>query len=149
LAEERITSRSNASRMRRRLSTARIAAALQKSQRQIVANSTMSSIMMVRAGLGVALVDPFLVQQVQPEGVVYKPFESYVPYTLGAVTQGGRPLSEEVSYLIEAVRDYAFRNVPLLTEGDSTGVPAWAQPLGAARADGENSESAEPTSGEG
>ncbi len=149
LAEERVISQSNASRMRHRLSTALIAPALQKTQRQIVANSTMSSIMMVRAGLGVALVDPFLVQQVQPEGVVYKPFESYVPYTLGAVTQGGRPLSEEVSYLIEAVRDYAFRNVPLLTEGDSTGVPAWAQPLGAARADGENSESAEPTSGEG
>jgi len=128
LAEERIIAQSNASRMRHRLSTALLAPALQKTQRQIVANSAMSAIMMVRAGLGVALVDPFMVQQVQPPGVVYRPFESYVPYTLGAVTQGGRPLSDEVTCLIEAVRDYAFRNIPMLTEGDSTGVPAWPQP---------------------
>lgn len=129
LADERIITPSNASRMRHRLSTALLDPALQGRQRQIITNSTMSAIMMVRAGLGVALVDPCLLLHIHPKGVVYKPFESYVPYTFGAVTPGGRVPSEEVLGFIEEVRDYAFRHIPLLTEGDSAGVPAWPQPL--------------------
>ncbi len=128
LAEDRVITPSNASRMRHRLSTALLDPTQQGRQKQIITTSTMSAIMMVRAGLGVALVDPCLVQHVRPEGVVYKPFEAYVPYTFGAITSGARPPSEEVQRLIDEVRDHAFRNIPLLTEGDSAGVPAWPQP---------------------
>lgn len=127
LTDDRVITPSNASRMRHRLSTALLDATQRGRQRQIIATSTMSAIMMVRAGLGVALVDPCLVQYVHLGGVVYKPFDSYVPYTFGAVTPGGRPPNEEVQRLMGDVRDHAFRNIPLLTEGDSTGVPAWPQ----------------------
>lgn len=127
LAKERIITPSNASRMRHRLSTALLDPNQHGRQRQIITSSSMSAIMMVRAGLGVALVDPCLLLHVHPTGVVYKPFESYVPYTFGAVTSGARPPSEEVLRFIDEVRDYAFRHIPLLTEGDSAGVPAWPQ----------------------
>ena len=140
LVNDRVITPSNASRMRHRLSTALLDPSQQGKQRQIIATSTMSAVMMVRAGLGVALVDPCLVQHVHPDGVVYKPFESYVPYTFGAVTSGGRPPSEEVQRLIDEVRDHAFRNIPFLTEGDSAGVPAWPQPQ-------EGKPSASPTDG--
>src|SRR5690606_35777471 len=57
LACDMVITPSNASRMRHRLSTALLHPSRDKGQRQIVTSSTMSAIMMVRAGLGVALVD--------------------------------------------------------------------------------------------
>lgn len=119
---------SNASRMRHRLSTALLHPSRPSMQRQIVTGSTMSAIMMVRAGLGVSLVDPCLALHMRPEGVVYRPLDAYVPYTFGAVTHGGRPLSDEALRIIESARDYAFRNIPQLTEGGSSGVPVLVQP---------------------
>lgn len=127
LKDDRVIVPSNASRMRHRLSTALLDPAQQGTQRQIVTSSKTSALMMVRAGLGVALVDPCLMLHLKPDGVIYKPLDSYVPYTFGAVTSG-RSISAEALHLIEEVRSYAFRHIPLLTEGDSTGVPAFPQP---------------------
>jgi len=119
---------SNASRMRHRLATALIDPSRPPTQRHIVTNSVFSAVMMVRAGLGVALVDPCMASHVRPNGVVYKPLETYVPYTFGAVTHGERPISQEAQDLIQAVRDYAFRNVPQLIEGGTAGVPVMNDP---------------------
>lgn len=84
--------------------------------------------MMVKAGVGVALVDPCLATQIQPTGVVYKPLNTYVPYTFGAVTHGERPLHDEALDLIEAVRQYVFHHLPDVTEGGSEGAPIMADP---------------------
>jgi len=46
----------------------------------------------------------------------------------GALTHGERAPSDEAWALIDAVRAYAFRHVPLLVEGDDTGVPLMAGP---------------------
>lgn len=119
---------SNASRMRHRLSTALLHPTRPGTERQIVTSCTMSAIMMVRAGLGVALVDPCLARHIQPAGVVYRPLDSYVPYTFGAVSHGDRPLSDEAQRVMEAVRDYAFLHIPQLMEGDSSGVPMMGEP---------------------
>lgn len=128
LMNDTVITLSNASRMRHRLSTALLHPDRPRQQRQVTISSTMSAIMMVRAGMGVALVDPCLALHVQPAGVLYKPFDSYVPYTFGAITHSGRPLSDEALRIIDAVRDYAFRHVPQIAEADVSGVPALAHP---------------------
>ncbi len=128
LIDDTVITPSNASRMRHRLSTALLHPSRPRNRRQVITSSTMSAIMMVRAGMGVALVDPCLALHVQPEGVVYRPFDSYVPYMFGALTHSGRPLSDEALHIIEAVREYAFSNIPQIIEGDSSGVPTVAEP---------------------
>lgn len=128
LIDTTVISPSNASRMRHRLSTALLHPSRPHMQRQIITSSAMSAIMMVRAGLGVALVDPCLVLHLRPAGVVYRPLDSYVPYTFGAVSHGDRPVSEEAQRLIESVRDYAFRHIPHIMEGDSSGMPVMGDP---------------------
>lgn len=143
LGNETVITPSNASRMRHRLSTALLHPSRPSTQRQIVSTSTMSAIMLVRAGMGIALVDPCLPMHVRPAGVVYRPLDSYVPYMFGAVTHSARPPSEEVEQLIEAVREYAFRNVPQLMQGDVTGIPVLADPqelLGATAGEDRQSE---------
>ncbi|MDR4124744.1 LysR family transcriptional regulator [Yanghanlia caeni] len=141
LACDMVITPSNASRMRHRLSTALLHPSRDKGQRQIVTSSTMSAIMMVRAGLGVALVDPCLVQHIRPEGVVYKPLDSYVPYLFGAITYGDRPVPEALQNIIDAVHEYAFKQIPQLTPGDETGVPVFANPLEAAQGAGNDARS--------
>lgn len=128
LVDDTVITPSNASRMRHRLSTALLHPSRPRTRRQVITSSSMSAIMMVRAGMGVALIDPCLALHVQPAGVVYRPLDAYVPYTFGALTHGGRPLSDETLRIIDAVRDYAFRNIPQAIEGDSSGVPILAQP---------------------
>ena len=119
---------SNSSRMRHRLSTALLHRSRPPSSRQILTNCTMSAVMMVKAGLGVALVDPCLAAQIQPTGVVFKPLNTYVPYTFGAVTHGERPVGDEALGLIEAVRQYVFRHLPEVIEGGSEGAPVMTDP---------------------
>lgn len=128
LRNDTVITPSNASRMRHRLSTALLHPSRPRTQRQIVTTSTMSAIMLVRAGMGVALVDPCLPLHIRPAGVVYRSLDAYVPYMFGAVTHGDRPPSEEVQRVIDAVRDYAFRHVPQLVQGDLTGVPVLGEP---------------------
>ena len=114
--------------MRHRLSTALLHPSRPASQRQIITSSTLSAVMMVRANLGVALVDPCLALHIRPSGVVYRPLDGYVPYTFGAVTHAERPISNEVQDLMWAVRDYAFKYIPQIIEGDSAGVPLMGEP---------------------
>lgn len=128
LGNETVITPSNTSRMRHRLSTALLHPSRPSTQRQIVSTSTISSIMLVRAGMGIALVDPCLPLYISPSGVVYRPLDSYVPYMFGAVTHASRPPSEEVEQLIEAVRKYAFCHVPQLMVGDVSGIPVLADP---------------------
>lgn len=128
LVNETVITPSNASRMRHRLSTALLHPARPATQRRIITTSTLSAIMMVRAGLGIALVDPCLALQIRPHGVVYRPLDAYVPYMFGALTYGERPPPEDVGRLIEAVRTYAFQHVPQLAEGDISGVPIVGDP---------------------
>lgn len=135
LASDMVITPSNASRMRHRLSTALLHPSRTQGQRQIITSSTMSAIMMVRAGLGVALVDPCLAQHIRPAGVVYKRLESYVPYLFGAVTHGDRPVSAELQHMITAVHQYAFNRIPNLTAGDDTGVPVFGEPQESHHAD--------------
>ncbi len=128
LVNDTLITLSNASRMRHRMSTALLHPDRSRQQRRVTTSSTMSAVMMVRAGMGVALVDPCLALHIQPEGVVYKALDAYVPYTFGAVTHRGRPLSDEALRIISAVRDYAFKHIPHIAEADVSGVPALPYP---------------------
>lgn len=128
LIDATVITPSNASRLRHRLSTALLHPSRPGMQRQVITSSTLSAVMMAREGLGVALVDPCLVHYVRPSGVVFRPLESYVPYTFGAISHGERPLSAEALSIIDAVRENAFQTIPHLTEGDVTGVPIVSQP---------------------
>lgn len=128
LGADTVITPSNATRMRHRLATALLHPARPATQRQIVTTSTMSAIMMVRAGLGVALVDPCLAMHIRPQGVVYRPLDAYVPYLFGAITHGDRQPSPEVQRVIDAVRSYAFRHVPQIVPGDSAGMPVVGDP---------------------
>jgi len=128
LSADMVITPSNASRMRHRLATALLHPSRGQRQRQIVTSSAVSALMMVRAGLGVALVDPCLLRHIRPAGVVYKPLDSYVPYLFGALTHEDRPPSAELRHMIDAVNRYAFRHIPNLTAGDGSGVPVLTDP---------------------
>lgn len=128
LGDETVITLSNASRMRHRLSTALLHPSRDHSQRQIVTTSTLSAVMMVQAGLGVALVDPCVAMNFSQAGVIYRPLDTYVPYMLGAFTHSERPPAAEASRIIDAVRDYAFVHIPQLIPGDTTGIPILIDP---------------------
>lgn len=132
LVDTTVITPSNASRMRHRLSTALLHPLRPRTQRQVVTSSTTSAIMMVRAGLGIALVDPCAAQYLKTPGVVYRRLDSYVPYVFGALSHGDRPLSDEALSIVQFMREHSFQTIAQLTEGDGSGVPVVPPPAGAA-----------------
>lgn len=101
---------SNPYRLRRRID-----AAIGRSQSSTMTiyetNSSSSAVNMARAGLGVALVDPFCVLGVTLEGVVARPFVPTIPFFFGVISPYASTLSKTAKALLDHLEAVAAHTV--------------------------------------
>ncbi|MFW7340938.1 LysR family transcriptional regulator [Pollutimonas sp. H1-120] len=130
LGDNTVITMSNRTGLRHRLSTALLHNnPTARPRRQIETTSSLSALMMVRAGVGVALVDPLTATTMSPEGVVFRGIDRHVPYLMGVIKHRDRTLPDEGSRLVQAMWDYASANVPRFVAGDPSGLPKDADPF--------------------
>jgi len=105
LAQRRIVTMSNPFRLRHRLD-AELARAGRVPDRQaalIETNSSTSAQALVRAGLGVAVLEPLTAQGAPLAGLVVRPIDTDIPFFFGVVTPESRPLTASVQALADAL----------------------------------------------
>jgi DNA-binding transcriptional LysR family regulator len=107
LAQRRIVTMSNPYRLRHRLNAvwpqAAGAADAALQQPFIETNSSINAQALVRAGLGVAVLEPLTALGAPAEGVVVRPLDLPIPFDFGVVVPAGRPISEPVQALANAL----------------------------------------------
>ncbi|MBV6306902.1 LysR family transcriptional regulator [Candidimonas humi] len=99
-------------RLRHRLSTALFGRGAAPVQRHIETNSTLNALALVRAGLGVALVEPFTGYGMPLPGVVLRPTDAAVPFVMGVITHEDQAPDAAVAALIETLRNQAESHIP-------------------------------------
>lgn len=124
-----VISMSNVSGLRHRLSTALLQNSGANPRRHIETTSYMNALALVRAGVGIALVDPFTAAAFKPEGVIYLPFDAHVPYMMGVITHRDRVVPDDGQRFIRAMWDYANECIPHFAPGDLSGLPTIPQPF--------------------
>lgn len=131
LGDATVIAMSNRTRLRHRLSTALLRTRDgEPPPRHIETTSSLSALMLVRAGIGVALIDPLTALNIVPGDVVFKPLDTYVPYMLGVISHRERQLSDDGQRLVQALWDYVCENVPQFVSGDHSGIPVIPNPAG-------------------
>ncbi|MYN11803.1 LysR family transcriptional regulator [Pusillimonas sp. TS35] len=70
-------------------------------------NSSMNAQALVRAGLGVAILDPVTLRGAPLEGLVYRPLDVEIPFHFGAFTAQGKTISPQTQGLLDALRTSA------------------------------------------
>lgn len=113
LGDNTVITMSNKSGLRHRLSTALLQNLPEtNSRRHIETTSFLNALMLVRAGVGIALVDPFTAANIKSDSVVFRPIDTHVPYIMGVITHRGRVLPEEGRQFIQAMWDYSVQSIP-------------------------------------
>ncbi len=105
LAERRLITMSDPSRLRHRLDAV-LARAGRPSQRRddlIATNSSINAQAMVRAGLGVAVLEPLTAHGAPLEGVQVRPLDTDIPFYFGVITPRSRPLTAAVQAVADAL----------------------------------------------
>lgn len=75
-------------------------------------NSSINILSCVRAGLGVAIVEPITAYGVPLAGVAVRELDTLIPYYFGIVTPQGKPVRPAVLALIDAIRQIAAQMLP-------------------------------------
>ncbi|GAB7531549.1 LysR family transcriptional regulator [Pseudomonas sp. 3A(2025)] len=114
LAEQTLISISNPFRFRRRINKAFENAGLEP-QHILDTNTSLIAMQMARAGLGVALVDPFTAYGVPLQGVVVRSIEASVPFYFGLVSAHASPLSEVARALADSLQVSSQALLPGMT----------------------------------
>ncbi|HKX39816.1 MAG TPA: LysR family transcriptional regulator [Burkholderiaceae bacterium] len=109
LAQRRIVTMSNPFRLRHRLDAelARAGAAPDRRAALIETNSSTSAQALVRAGLGVAVLEPLTAQGAPLSGLVVRPIDTDIPFFFGVVAPQSRPLSAAAQALADALLQVA------------------------------------------
>ena len=105
LAQRRIVTMSNPFRLRHRLD-AELALAGRIPDRRaalIQTNSSTSAQALVRAGLGVAVLEPLTAHGAPLAGLVVRPIDTEIPFFFGVITPQSRPLTAPVQALADAL----------------------------------------------
>jgi DNA-binding transcriptional LysR family regulator len=105
LAQRRLITMSNPYRLRNRLD-AMLAQAGRSAERRdalIETNSSMNALALVRAGLGVAVLEPLTAHGAPLQGVAARPLDTDIPFFFGVITPQSRPLGAPVQALIAAL----------------------------------------------
>ncbi|MBV6272554.1 LysR family transcriptional regulator [Alcaligenaceae bacterium CGII-47] len=110
-------------RLRYHLATALVKATSHHTRRHIETSSHQAALSMVRAGLGVALIDPFTIRAALLDQVVIRPIDVDVPYMIGVVSQRNRTPSEDAVRLIQGLRSYVLARIPHFVETNPSGLP--------------------------
>lgn len=107
LAQRRLITMSNPYRLRSRLdeqlAKARSAAAA-PAPALIETNATMNALALVRAGLGVAVLEPLSAVGAPLQGVVLRPLDQSIPFQFGVVTLQAKPPAAAVKALVDALQ---------------------------------------------
>lgn len=110
-------------RMRYHLTHSLAGATADHTRRHVEVGSQRSALSMVRAGLGVALMDPFSVRGVPLEGVVLRRLAADIPYRVGVVSQASRDLAEDARRLLLGVHRHVMDVIPGYVDTDHNGLP--------------------------
>ncbi|TCP82792.1 LysR substrate binding domain-containing protein [Rhizobium sp. PP-CC-2G-626] len=107
LAARRIITLANPYRLRHRIDEALEKAGVEP-QQMIDVNASMTALTMVRAGLGVAIVEPATVVGVPIEGTVMRMLDHDIPFLFGAISPAVLPMTATVAAVIDAARAVAL-----------------------------------------
>ncbi|MFT4000393.1 MAG: LysR family transcriptional regulator [Rhizobium sp.] len=124
LADRRIITLANPYRLRHRIDEALERAGIVPRQ-MIDVNASITALTMVRAGLGVAIVEPATVVGVPLEGTVMRMLDHTIPFLFGAISPAALPMTPTVAAMIDAARAVALA-MPGCRLHDSGGVEALA-----------------------
>jgi len=108
LAERRIITLANPYRLRHRVDEALERAGVAP-DRIIDVNASLTALSLVRAGLGVAIVEPATVCGVPLDGIVMRTIDQVIPFLFGAISAAALPLTPTVSAVIDAARIEALK----------------------------------------
>ncbi|MDB5893266.1 MAG: LysR family transcriptional regulator [Rhodoferax sp.] len=104
LARRRLITMSNPFRLRHRLDAVLAEAGGPAVPAGLIeTNSSINAQAMVRAGLGVAVLEPLTALGAPLEGVTVRPLDTHIPFFFGVITPQSRPLTAPVQALIDAV----------------------------------------------
>ncbi len=109
LAQRRLITMSNPSRLRRRLDATLARAGHLPTQQSalIETNSSVNAQALARAGLGVAVLEPLTARGAPMEGLAVRPLDTRHPFIFGVVTPQARPVLPPVRALIDALLEAA------------------------------------------
>ncbi len=105
LAERRLITMSNPFRLRHRLDAvlAEAGRAPGRHHALIETNSSVNAQALVRAGLGVAVLEPLTAIGASSDGLVMRPIDTHIPFFFGVITPQSRPLTTPVRALVDAL----------------------------------------------
>lgn len=105
LAQRRFITMSNPFRLRHRLDVVLAEAGRANGQHEalIETNSSINAQALVRAGLGVAVLEPLTAYGAPLDGVVVRPLDTDIPFFFGVITPQARPLCAAVRALVDAL----------------------------------------------
>jgi DNA-binding transcriptional LysR family regulator len=120
LAGRRLITMSNPFRLRRRLDDILEREGLDPGERQalIETNASVNALALVRAGLGVAVLEPLTAYGALPEGLVVRPLDTDIPFFFGVITPQSRPTTAPVQALADALLR-AARKLPGFVQHDA------------------------------
>ncbi|MGB6008879.1 LysR family transcriptional regulator [Castellaniella sp.] len=116
-------------RMRYHLTNSLVQATAGDPRRHIEVGSQQTALAMVRAGLGVGLMDPFSTQSGMLDGVVVRPVLSDIHYRIGVVSQLTHDLPEGAQRLIRGLHSHVRQVIPHFVDTDANGLPHAATSL--------------------
>lgn len=111
LAGRRLLTMASPFRLRRRVQQAldRVGIA---SPAILVTNASLNALTAVRAGLGVAIIEPATAYGVPVDGVAIRPLDAVIPFLWGVIAPLAVPLSSTAQALVAALRDTAVAMLP-------------------------------------
>lgn len=127
LADRRIITLANPYRLRHRVDEALERAGVSP-DRIIDVNASLTALSLVRAGLGVGIVEPATVVGVPLDGVVMRVLDHTIPFLFGAISPAALPLTSTITAVIEAARAVAL-TMPGCRLFDSSGAEALADTI--------------------
>jgi len=102
---------SNPYRLRRRIDQA-LADNTGGAPQVLETNSSLNAVTLAKAGLGVALVDPFTAVGVPLKGMVVRPLTPAIPFFFGLISAYAHPLSSSAQALVRHIEDTAQALLP-------------------------------------
>lgn len=111
----RIVTMQNPYRLRRRLDEAFARAGVAPAA-LIDTNSSLNALTAVRAGLGIAVLEPVTARGVPLADIVVRPIDADIPFYFGVITPQARPASAAVLALIDTLADAARALLPDFTQ---------------------------------
>lgn len=128
LAGQTLVTMANPYRFRRRIDKA-FADAGYGTPHMLDSNTSLVAMQMARAGLGIALVDPFTAHGVPVDGVVVRPIACNIPFFFGLISAFASPLSDVARALVDEVAQTARRLLPEMAMHEASAHDALLQSI--------------------